>query len=214
MAIEKKGMLSPFTILTSFITGALFSLLGSIVAVDMKVVENLNMMNAFLVMFGGFIAHWILAHTIHDLYHYKIEERKTFSKRTLKILLVVSAILLLSIAIYLTYTVGWLVLLFAIIGAVTCMYAEGLLHHESQMAIAAFFLVIGAFYVQTGTLYLPPITTLRLISISLFSFFSQYGWLLFYRLDDYGWDIAVKNRSIIITKLGLPFLILYFLMAL
>ncbi|MCD6236510.1 MAG: hypothetical protein J7K13_00960 [Thermoplasmata archaeon] len=210
MVIEKKGMLSPFTVLTSLITGSLFPLLGSLVAVDMGVVKILNIQNTALVMVGGFTAHWILAHTIHDFYHYEIGERKTFSKRTLKALFVISLIFLLSIAIYLTYTVGWLVLVFSIIGGITCIYAEGLLHHESQMAIAAFFLVIGAFYVQTGTLSLPAISFLRLISISLFAFFSQYGWLLFYRLDDYGWSVSIKNRSIILTKLGLPFLIIYF----
>ena len=207
----EKGMLSPFTIFTSIITGGFFPLLGTIVAVDVGAVDSINILYASLVVIGGFVAHWILAHTIHDLYHYNIEKRYTFSKRVLKILLIVSAVTLLSIAIYLSIEVGWLVMVFAIIGAVASMYAEGLLHHESQMAIAAFFLVVGGFYVQAGNLFLSYKIFIRLMLISLFAFFSQYGWLLFYRLDDYGWSTEVRNRSIIITKLGLVFLVLYFL---
>jgi len=212
MPLGSKGMLSPFTVITSFITGGLFPFLGSVVAVDTGAVNVLNIPNMLLVIVGGFLAHWLLAHTVHDLYHYDIEKRNTFSKPMLKVLLVVSAVVLLSIAFYLSYTVGWLVLVFSAIGAVTCLYGEGLLHHESQMAVAAFFLVVGAFYVQTGTLKLPAKVLFRLLSISLFAFFSQYGWLLFYRLDDYGWSPAVRNKSIILTKTGLPFLILYFLL--
>jgi len=211
MPFGSKGMLSPFTILTSFITGGLFPFLGSLVAVDTGATETLNLTNMLIVIVGGFLAHWVLAHTIHDLYHYN-EKRETFSKTTLKTLLVVSLFILIGIALYLSYTVGWLVLVFSAIGGVACLYAEGLIHHESQMAIGAFFLVVGAFYVQTGTLLLSIKILLRLLSISLFAFFSQYGWLLFYRLDDYGYSPAVKNRSIIITKTGLPFLITYFLL--
>lgn len=214
MPIGSKGMLSPFTVVTSFITGGLFPFLGSVIAVDTGATASLNIPNLLLVMVGGFLAHWVLAHTIHDLYHYDIEKRDTFSKPVLKVLLVASAVVLLGIAFYLAFTVGWLVLVFSAIGAITCMYGEGLLHHESQMAVAAFFLVVGAFYVQTGTLMLSTRILLRLLSMSLFAFFSQYGWLLFYRLDDYGWSPAVRNRSIILTKIGLPFLIVYFLLGL
>jgi len=214
MSIGSKGMLSPFTVVTSFITGGLFPVLGSVIAVDTGAVSSLNLFNMLLVMVGGFLAHWVLAHTIHDLYHYDIEKRETFSKPVLKVLLVVSVVVLLGIAFYLAFTVGWLVLVFSAIGAVTCLYAEGLLHYEAQMAVAAFFLVIGAFYVQTGTLMLSTRILLRLLSMSLFAFFSQYGWLLFYRLDDYDWSPAVRNKSIILTKTGLPFLILYFLLGL
>lgn len=159
------------------------------------------------------MAHYFLAHTIHDLIHSRIEARTTFSKRTLKILLIVSLLILLSIAIYLTLKCGWPVFVFSAIGAIVCMYAEGLLHHESQMAFGAMFLVIGSFYVQVGypegvkgalSLGLKP--WLEVAFLSLFAFFSQYGWLLFYRLDDYGWSKEVRNKSILITKLGLVFL--------
>ena len=107
--------------------------------------------------------------------------------------------------------------MFSIIGAIVCMYAEGLLHHESQMAFGAMFLVIGSFYVQAGypdgvssALSLGAKPWIELIFLSLFAFFSQYGWLLFYRLDDYNWSKEVKNRSIILTKLGLVFLVMVF----
>jgi hypothetical protein len=96
------------------------------------------------------------------------------------------------------------------------MYAEGLLHSEYQMAIGAMFLVIGSFYVQVGYYHhgsnafsaIDGSIWLRLIFLSLFAFFSQYGWLLFYRLDDYGWSARVRNKSILYTKIGLPFLVL------
>mgnify|MGYP000159066461 CR=1 FL=1 len=164
---------------------------------------------------GGFIAHYVLAHTIHDLFHYEIEPRITLSKTTLKILLVISLIILLAIALYLTYECGWPVMVFAIIGAIACMYAEGLIHHESQMAIGAMFLVIGSFYVQMGysmngnvaEVFKETKAWLECILLSLFAFFSQYGWLLFYRLDDYGWSTKKRNESILITKIGLIFLI-------
>ena len=65
-------------------------------------------------------------------------------------LFVISLIILISIAIYLTVERGWPVMVFAIIGGIMSMYAEGLLHHESQMAFGAMFLVIGAFYFQSG----------------------------------------------------------------
>jgi len=61
---------------------------------------------------------------------------------------------------------------------------------------------MDAFYDVSGMIWL------RLLFLSLFAFFSQYGWLLFYRLDDYGWSPKVRNESILITKIGLPFLIL------
>lgn len=216
--IEKKGMLSPFTIFTSIITGGFFPLLGSFFALGF--IEKIYGMvkvywtGVILTSIGGFIAHYVLAHTIHDLFHYEIEPRKTFSKRMLKILLVISLILLLSIAFYLTYYCGWPVLVFSIIGGIACLYAEGLLHHESQMAFGAMFLVIGSFYVQIG--YFNKVMEIGLkawietILLSLFAFFSQYGWLLFYRLDDYGWDAKKRNESILLTKVGLIFLVMVF----
>ena len=211
MKLEKKGMFAPFTIITCAITGSGFSLLGSLIALNLNVIKSLYAEGLILVMIGGFIAHWILSHTIHDIYHHNIEKRVTLSKRNLKILLIISLIILVSIALYLSYMRGWPVIVFAFVGFLISLYAEGLLHHESQMAFGAMFLIIGGFYVQTGTLDLAPIIWIKVICIALFGFFSQYGWLLFYRLDDYKFDIKIKNRSILITKIGLIFLILYFL---
>lgn len=212
MKFEKKGMLSPFTILTSVFTGVGFPLLGSVLALDLGVINLFYMEGIVLVMLGGFIAHWVLAHTVHDLFHIEIEERLTFSKRTLKTLLVVSLLILLGIATYLTMQRGWPVMVFSVIGGVMSMYAEGLLHHESQMAFGAMFLVIGGFYVQAGTLNLDYIIWVRVLCISLFAFFSQYGWLLIYRLDDYKYNERKKNISILVTKFAIFFLILYFLL--
>ena len=210
MKFEKKGMLAPFTIITSIVTGVGFPLLGSIIALDLGVINEFYIEGIMLVLIGGFIAHWVLAHTIHDLFHIEIEERVTFSKKTLKVLFVASTLILLGIAIYLTIQRGWPVLVFSIIGAVMSMYAEGLLHHESQMAFGAMFLVIGAFYVQAGTLDLDYIIWIQVLCIALFAFFSQFGWLLIYRLDDYKYNEKRKNRSILVTKFALFFLILYF----
>ncbi|MEM1513722.1 MAG: hypothetical protein QXW78_05030 [Candidatus Thermoplasmatota archaeon] len=211
MKIEEKGMLSPFTIFTCIITGGFFPLLGSFFysLFDDKIYWN----GVILTSIGGFIAHYFLAHTIHDLIHLKIEKRVTTSEKILKILLVLSAIILLSIAIYLAYYSGWPVIVFAIIGGITCLYAEGLIHHESQMAFGAMFLVIGSFYVQYGyfKISIPLKAWIEVILLSLFAFFSQYGWLLFYRIDDYGWSVKKKNESILITKIGLIFLVLLFL---
>jgi hypothetical protein len=212
MKFEKKGMLAPYTIITSIITGACFPLLGSIVALDLGVIDKLYTEGVLLVVIGGFIAHWILAHCIHDLYHIDLEERVTFSKKTLKVLLILSLIILLAIAFYLTYQRGWPVIVFSIIGGILSLYAEGLLHHESQMAFGAMFLVIGGFYVQAGSLTLDYLIWIQIICISLFAFFSQYGWLLIYRLDDYKYNEKIKNRNILITKIGLFFLILYFIL--
>jgi hypothetical protein len=208
--LEKKGILSPYALITSVITGGIFPLLGSLIALDLQVVKIPYIEGIVLVIIGGFIAHWITAHTIHDLFHFHIEKRSTLSKKTLKILLIGSLILLLTIAIYLTVQRGLPVFVFAAIGLGCCLYAEGLLHHESQMAIGAFFLVIGGFYVQAGTLNLDSIIYGKVLCIALFSFFSQYGWLLMYRLNDYGWDEKFKNRSILVAKIGLLFLIVYF----
>ena len=119
--------------------------------------------------------------------------------------------MLLAIAIFLSFERGWPVLVFSVIGAIVSLYGEGLLHHESQMAFGAMFLVIGAFYVQAADLIPDPLIWIKVVLIALFAFFSQYGWLLFYRLDDYQWDKRMKNRSILIAKTGLIFLILYFL---
>jgi len=212
MKLEQKGLLAPFTILTSIITGMGFPLLGSLIAYDLGVIKEFYFQGIVLVLVGGFITQWIFAHTIHDIYHLKIEERITFSKSNLKILFILSLIILITISCYLTFQRGWPVLIFSLIGGIVSMYAEGLLHHESQMAFGAMFLVIGSFYVQTGTLVFDSIIWLRLICIALFAFFSQYGWLLIYRLDDYGYNEKIKNRSILITKLALIFLILYFLL--
>jgi hypothetical protein len=212
MKLEKKGMLSPFTIFTCIITGAVFPLLGSLIAIDLDVMDQPYLIGIALVMLGGFIAHWILSHTIHDLVHLKIEKRDTLSKSTLKILLIFSLIVLLSIAVYLTIERGWPVLVFSVIGFFVSLYAEGLLHKESQMAFGAMFLVIGGFYVQVATLDLNYIIWLKVICMALFAFISQYGWLLFYRLDDYNWNIKTKNTSILITKTALFFLILYFIL--
>ncbi|KAA0000384.1 MAG: hypothetical protein FE047_01620 [Thermoplasmata archaeon] len=213
MSIGEKGMLSPFTVFTSIVTGGFFPLLGSFFAG--LFLSHIYWNGVILTSIGGFLAHYVLAHTIHDLYHYKIEERHTLDKKMLKILLAVSSAILLSIAIYLAYYSGWPVLVFSIIGAVACLYAEGLLHHESQMAFGAMFLVIGSFYVQVGyfkdfDIGIKP--WIELILLSLFAFFSQYGWLLFYRLDDYGWSKEVRNKSILIAKIGLLFLVAVFAM--
>jgi hypothetical protein len=212
MKLEKKGMLAPYTILTSVLTGVGFPLLGSLIALDLHVINAPYLEGIFLVMIGGFITHWVFVHTIHDLFHMKLEKRVTFSETTLKILLVGSLDILIIIALYLTLQCGWPVFVFASIGGLVSLYAEGLLHHESQMAIGAMFLVIGGFYVQVKTLNLDYIIWLRLLFIALFAFFSQYGWLLIYRLDDYGYNEKRKNISILVTKFAVFFLILYFLL--
>ena len=85
-------MLSPYTIITCIFTGALFPLLGSLLALDLNVVDKPYYEGIILVMIGGFIAHYLLSHTIHDLVHLKIEKRETTSPTTLKILLVSSAV--------------------------------------------------------------------------------------------------------------------------
>jgi len=211
MKFEKKGLLSPFTIVTCVFTGALFPLLGSLLALDLDVISKPYYEGIALVMIGGFVAHYILSHAIHDLVHLKIENRKTTSVKSLKIMLISSVIFLLSIAIYLSFERGWPVMVFSFIGAIVSIYAEGYIHHESQMAFGAMFLVIGGFYVQAATLQLDLIIWLKVLFIALFAFLSQYGWLLFYRLDDYKYSVKMKNLSILITKTGLIFLILYFL---
>lgn len=211
MSFEKKGMLAPFTVLTSLFTGVGFPFIGSLVALDLGVIESLYINGLILVLIGGFLAHWVFAHAIHDYYHFEIETRVTFSKKSLLVLFVISMIILISIAIFLTIERGWPVMVFAIIGGIMSMYAEGLLHHESQMAFGAMFLVIGAFYVQAGSLNLGLTIWLRVFCIALFAFFSQYGWLLLYRLDDYQYNENKKNISILITKTSIIFLILYFL---
>ncbi len=216
MAIEQKGMLSPFTLFTSIITGGFFPLLGSFFAT--LFIDKIYWTGVLLTSFGGFLTHYVLAHTIHDLYHYEIEARYTLSKKTLKILLVLSLAILLFIMLYLTWKTGWPVTVFSIIGALVSLYAEGLIHHESQMAFGAMFLVIGSFYVQMGYFYGTNVSEVfsqtkawvEVILLSLFAFFSQYGWLLFYRLDDYGWSAKKRNESILITKIGLIFLVLLF----
>ena len=212
MKFEKKGMLAPFTVITSIITGVGFPLLGSFVAIDLGIIKTAYIEGIALVVIGGFLAQWVLAHTIHDIYHLDIEERVTFSKKTLKVLLAISAPFLIGIAIYLAIQRGWPVLIFAIIGGIMSLYAEGLIHHESQMAFGAMFLVIGSFYVQAATLQLDYITWLKILCISLFTFLSQYGWILIYRLDDYKYNEKRKNRSILITKSALFFLIIYLLL--
>lgn len=214
MALEQKGMLSPFTIFTSIITGGFFPLLGSFFAA--LFLDRIYWTGVALTSIGGFLAHYLLSHTIHDIFHYDIESRRTLSKNALKTLLGASLAVLLFIAFYLTYQSGWPVMVFAVIGALTCMYAEGLIHHESQMAFGAMFLVIGAFYVQMGYfMNMDEVFSLwkewlEVTLLSLFAFFSQYGWLLFYRLDDYGWDPKKRNESILMTKIGLIFLVALF----
>jgi len=210
MKFKKKGMFAPFTVLTSLITGAVFPLLGSLIALDVGVIDSLYIEGFILVIIGGFLAQWMLAHSIHDYYHHD-KDRITLSKKTLKILFAVSLVLLTIIAIYLSFKRGWPVFVFAFIGGVASLYAEGLFHHESQMAFGAMFLVIGSFYVQVATLNLDFLVWLQILCFSLFAFFSQYGWLLIYRLDDYGFDEDKKNYSILVTKFALLFLVLYFL---
>ena len=218
MAIEEKGMLSPFTLFTSIITGGFFPLLGSFFAKIAVPTISIYWTGVILTSLGGFLTHYFLAHTIHDLYHMKIEKRFTLSKNTLKLLFLITAAILLFIAFYLTYHTGWPVLAFAFVGAIASMYAEGLIHHESQMAIGAMFLVIGSFYVQlgyamngnAGKVFGETKAWIECLLLSLFAFFSQYGWLLFYRLDDYGWSERKRNESILITKIGLIFLVALF----
>ena len=212
MKFGKKGILSPFTVVTCIFTGSLFPLLGSLLAIDLNVIDKPYYEGIALVMIGGFIAHWILSHTLHDLIHMKLEKRETWSKKTLLSLFIISAAVLLVIATYLTFERGWPVMVFSIIGAVVSLYAEGLIHHESQMAFGAMFLVIGGFYVQAATLNLDAIIWIKVAFIAIFAFLSQYGWLLFYRIDDYNYDTKTKNISILITKTGLIFLVLYFLL--
>jgi hypothetical protein len=210
---EQKGMFAPFTILTSLLTGISFPLLGSYLVLNLNLATNLYFTGVILVVVGGFTAQWMLAHTVHDLIHRKLENRKTLQPRTLRLLLLCSLIILAFITIYLTVQRGWPVAVFAFIGLVVCLYAEGLLHHESQMAFGAMFLVIGSFYVQVATLDIPVITWFCVLCIGLFAFFIQYGWLLFYRLDDYQFSHKVKNRSILISKFALVFLLLYFILS-
>jgi hypothetical protein len=77
--------------------------------------------------------------------------------------------------------------------------------------IVAFYVQLGnAFNADVGRIFSYTKEWLECLLLSLFAFFSQYGWLLFYRLDDYGWSEKVRNESILITKLGLVFLVILF----
>jgi hypothetical protein len=212
MALDMKGLLSPFTLLTSFLTGMGFPLIGALIFLDLEQDHPLYFIGLVLTMIGGFIAHWLLAHSIHDYFKRDTQNRKTISKNGLRLIYILSIFILFTIATYLSIYRGWPVLIFSIIGLICCTYAEGILHHESQMAFGAMFLVIGGFYVQAGTLLLDSLIWIKVILMALFAFFSQYGWLLFYRIDDYKWDDKIKNRSILITKSALLFLILYLLL--
>ncbi|RLF31980.1 MAG: hypothetical protein DRN07_06030, partial [Thermoplasmata archaeon] len=99
MALEQKGMLSPFTIFTSIITGGFFPLLGSFFAA--LFLDRIYWTGVALTSIGGFLAHYLLSHTIHDIFHYDIESRRTLSKNALKTLLGISLVILLFIAFYL-----------------------------------------------------------------------------------------------------------------
>jgi hypothetical protein len=68
MKFEKKGMLSPFTIITSIFTGCFFPIIGSYLSINLNVIETPYIEGIVLVIFGGFITHWILAHSIHDFF--------------------------------------------------------------------------------------------------------------------------------------------------
>ena len=116
MKLGKKGMLAPFTILTSIVTGIGFPLLGTFIAIDLNVIDTLYFEGLILVIIGGFTAQWIFAHTIHDIYHIDREKRITFSKKILKILLILSVVILLLIASYLTIQRGWPIIIFSMIG--------------------------------------------------------------------------------------------------
>jgi hypothetical protein len=212
MKLDSKGLLSPFSLITSIITGMGFPLIGSLIILDIGNNYSIYPFGLLLTIIGGFIAHWLLAHSTHDYFKKLDNKRRTISKKSLKIVFVFSIISLLIIAIYLSIQRGWPVIVFSLIGLICCFYVEGVLHHESQMAFGAMFLVIGSFYIQVGTLNLDYLIWLKVIMMSLFAFFSQYGWLLFYRLDDYNWNKKIKNKSILITKTGIIFLIFYLLL--
>ncbi len=204
---KRKGTFSGYTIFTAFMTGGAFSLIGSLIA------PQIYLDRFILAAFGSFWAHWILSHAFHDLFHYTEEERKkmsTVSVNMLKFLIVASAVLLLSIAIYLSIQSGWLVIVFAILGGVLSMYAERILYHEAMYAFAAFFALIGSFYVQTSHLGI-DMETLKILLMGGFAFFTSYGWIHIYRLDHYGWTAKERNKGLTIGKLGIPFVILFFL---
>ena len=206
--LEQKGIFSGYIIFNAIITGGAFSIIGSLIAPQF-LIDRL-----ILAAFGSFWAHWILTHAFHDLFHYTEAEREkmaTVNTLTLKILIAVSIIMLLSIAIYLSLEAGWLVLVFAVIGAVLCMYARKLLYHEVMYALAGFFALIGSYYVQSSH-FAFDMATLKVIFMATFAFFSWYGWIHIYRLDHYGWTAKEKNIGLVIGKLGIPFLILYFLL--
>lgn len=204
---KRKGTFSTYTIFTAILTGGAFSLIGSLIAPE-TYLDRL-----ILAAVGCFLAHWILSHAFHDLYHYTEKERKemsTVSTCMLKVLIIVSAVVLLFIAIYLALQAGWMVIVFAVIGAVLCTYAKHLLYHEIMYALAGFFALMGSFYVQTSHFSMDMLT-LKALLMSMFAFFTCYGWIHIYRLDHYGWTAKERNKGLTITKLGIPFLILYFL---
>ena len=212
MKLDNKGLLSPFSFITSIITGMGFPLIGSLIILDIGNNYSIYLLGLLLTIIGGFIAHWLLAHSTHDYFKKFDNKRRTISKKSLKIVVIFSIISLLIITIYLSIQRGWPVIVFSLIGLICCFYVEGVLHHESQMAFGAMFLVIGSFYIQVGTLDLDYLIWVKVIMMSLFAFFSQYGWLLFYRLDDYNWNKKIKNKSILITKTGIIFLIIYLIL--
>jgi len=205
---KSKGTFSMYTIYTAFFTGGAFSIIGSLVAAP-----NIYLDRLILTAFGCFLAHWVLTHAFHDLFHYDDEERKkmsTVSKNRLKILIVVSFIILYSIAGYLTLKAGLLVIIFTIIGTILSMYAKRLLYHEAMYAFAGFFASLGSFYVQTSY-FAFDLLTLKSLLVSTFAFFTCYGWIHLYRLDHYGWSAKERNKGLYFTKFGVLFLIIYLL---
>jgi len=202
--IRLKGTFSSYSIFSSIFTGGTFSLIGSMLA------PKIYLDRLILTAFGCFMAHWILTHSFHDLFHYSEKERKemsTSTARVLKIFIISSAIFLFCIAVYLALKAGWMVIVFTIIGACLCMYAKPVFYHEIMYALAGSFALLGSFYVQTSYFGL-DVLTLKVLFMAMFAFFTCYGWISLYHLDHYGWTAKGRNRGLALAKLGIPFLIL------
>ncbi|MFQ6084891.1 MAG: hypothetical protein ACE5OY_01295 [Candidatus Bathyarchaeia archaeon] len=184
-----KGIKSLEYLIFTFLSGISAAILGTLLAYP-----NLHLDRFILVLIGVFTLQAVVAHGIHDLYHGG--HRKTYSKRVLKILIAGGLILIAIIGAYLTYSSGWLVLLFAGAGIALSFYAKGLLYIEEMFPTAGALVVLGSYYVQASTL------SFQVAVLALCSFFWWYGGIHIYRLDDYGWSQKEKTKGLVLFFIG------------
>lgn len=172
-----------------------FALLAPICALlGVGLAPNINWFHAGLLCIALYITYSI-AHAVHD-YGHADSSYKTLSRKGLKILAVVLAMISAGFIVYFILAISLWILAFAAVIPLVVLYRKGLVYSPLCFSGGLAVCVLGGYFVMAETL------SLQSILLALFIFIFATAGIKMYKVDEWG-GVQGKEYEGVLTWLGL-----------